>query len=136
MMNKLILLAASAAFLLGMGISQHDRSGQPVMTSEREAKWVKSRTGAWAAHKDGISYWYKLDKNARLWWSPNGRDWSEVPEGMWADKQNKWLKIGEGKLWWTNDDGKNFEEVPEWKWQGPRGEWYKFDAKWTLWVTR
>lgn len=134
-MQKLILLAAAASLLLANPASPATRPGPPAPQS-RENSWVKSKTGAWAAHSEGKSFWYKLDKNARVWWSPSGHEWSELPGGMWADKQDRQLKIGEGKLWWTADEGKNFEEVPEWKWQGPRGEWYKFDAKWTLWVMR
>ncbi len=80
--------------------------------------------------------WFKLDKNARLWVSGDGKEWMEVSDGMWLDKEGRQLKIGEGKLWWTSDGGKNFSEVPEWKWKGPKGEWYKFDAKWTLWVAK
>lgn len=87
--------------------------------------------------KDGKSYWYKLDKNAKLWWSADGgKNWAEVKDGMWADKDGKWLKIGNNKLWWSADMGKNWSEVPEWKWEGPKGEWYKFDKDWTLWTNK
>lgn len=98
--------------------------------------WEKSKTGTWVGKKDGKTYWYKLDRNAQLWWSADGKKWAAVEGGMWADKDNRWIKIGDGKLWWTIDAGKNFSEVPEWKWEAPDGKWYKFDAKWTLWVNR
>lgn len=134
-MQKLIMLAVTAGLLMATPVTRASRYCSQA-SPERTNNWVKSKTGAWAGQKGGKSHWYKLDKNARLWWSPNGHDWTEVTDGIWNDKQDRWMKIGEGKLWWTADEGKNFEEVPEWKWQGPRGEWYKFDAKWTLWVTR
>lgn len=134
MMLKMIAATACAALLIVYGLPASPNV-RPSVT-QRGNQWVKSKSGAWAGNKEGKSLWYKLDRNARIWSSPNGHDWTEVADGMWADKQDRQLKIGEGKLWWTADEGKNFEEVPEWKWQGPRGEWYKFDAKWTLWVSR
>lgn len=102
----------------------------------RQQDWIKWKAGTWVAKKDGKTYWYKLDKNAQVWWSRDGKEWQAVEGGMWADKDGRWLKIGDGKLWWTVDAGKNFSEVPEWKWEAPDGKWYKFDAKWTLWVNR
>jgi hypothetical protein len=64
----------------------------------------------------------------------DGKKWSAVENGMWADKAGHWLKIGDNKLWWSADQGKTWSEVPEWKWEGPKGEWYKFDANWNLWT--
>lgn len=85
----------------------------------------------------GKSYWYKLDKSAKLWWSADGgKNWVAVKDGMWADKDGKWMKISENKLWWSADMGKKWSEVPEWKWEGPKGEWYKFDKDWSLWTNK
>lgn len=133
---KKMLLAASGAFLVLMSSIAFTQAIAPAAHIAYYAEWVKSGTGIWAGKKDGKTYWYKLDKNAQVWWSADGKEWAAVEGGMWADKDGKWLKIGEGKLWWTTDGGKNFSEVPEWKWEGPDGEWYKFDAKWILWVDK
>ncbi|WP_126245506.1 hypothetical protein [Chitinophaga rhizosphaerae] len=132
-MKRNLIFVACALLLQATGVLSAAFPGPPAPASHN-VNWVKSKSGSWAANREGKSFWYRLDRNARIWWSPDGHEWAEVTDGMWADKQDRWLKIGEGKLWWTADAGKNFEEVPEWKWQGPRGEWYKFDAKWTLWV--
>lgn len=96
-------------------------------------EWKKAATGTWPGMKDGITYWYKLDKKAGLWWSTDGKKWAAVTDGMWADKAGKWLKIHNKKLVWSTD-GKAWAEVPEWKWEGADGKWYKFDAGWQLWV--
>lgn len=98
--------------------------------------WERSKTGIWTGKKEGKMHWYKIDKNAQVWWSADGTAWSAVEGGMWTDRDGRWFKIGDGKLWWTADGGKNFSEVPEWKWHSPDGNWYKFDAKWTLWVSK
>lgn len=137
MMKKLFLLV-SGALLLCMITVAVTKAVVPAgdVHGFNEQDWAKSRTGAWVGKKDGKRYWYKLDKNAQVWWSTDGKKWAAVEGGMWADKDNRWIKIGDGKLWWTTDDGKNFSEVPEWKWEAPDGKWYKFDAKWTLWVSR
>ncbi|WP_276482839.1 hypothetical protein [Paraflavitalea pollutisoli] len=95
--------------------------------------WKKSTTGTWPGMKDGVTYWYKLDKKAGLWWSTDGKKWAEVKEGAWADKDGKWLKIHDKKLVWSTD-GKAWAEVPEWKWEGSDGKWYKFDSSWMLWI--
>ncbi|AHF14934.1 hypothetical protein [Niabella soli] len=97
--------------------------------------WTKSKTQTWAGDVEGKTYWYKLDKAAKLWWSADGKKWAAVKSGAWADKDGKWLKIHEGKLVWSAD-GKEWTEVPEWKWEGSDGKWYKFDSKWTLWVNK
>ncbi|ASZ10197.1 hypothetical protein [Chitinophaga sp. MD30] len=97
------------------------------------ADWAKSKTGTWAGAKEGKTLWYKLDKQAKVWWSEDGKKWAAVPDGAWADKAGKWLKIHDKKLVWSAD-GKEWSEVPEWKWEGADGKWYKFDSKWTLWV--
>lgn len=134
-MKKMLLTASGAILMLMTGIAATP-AFTPAAANEYYADWVKSTAGTWAGKKDGKIYWYKLDKNAKLWWSTDGKKWAAVEGGMWADKDGKWLKIGDGKLWWTADGGKNFSEVPEWKWEGPDGEWYKFDAKWNLWVSK
>ncbi len=114
-------------------------AGNPANTStviSVNAEWMKSKDGIWTGMMNGKTYWYKLDKSAKLWWSADGKKWSEVKDGMWADKDGKWLKIGDNKLWWSADMGKNWSEVPEWKWEGPKGEWYKFDKNWSLWTNK
>ncbi|WP_315822943.1 hypothetical protein [Paraflavitalea speifideaquila] len=61
--------------------------------------WTRSATGTWAGMKDGVTYWYKLDKKAGLWWSTDGKKWADVKDGAWADKEGKWLKIHD-KNWY------------------------------------
>ena len=95
--------------------------------------WMKSKAGTWPGMKDGKTYWYKLDKKAKLWWSADGKKWAAVADGAWADKDGKWLKINDNKLVWSTD-GSTWAEVPEWKWEGSDGKWYKFDSSWMLWV--
>lgn len=102
---------------------------------EVTAEWVKSKTQTWAGSIEGKTYWYKLDKPAKLWWSTDGTKWAEVESQSWTDKDGKWLKIHEGKLVWSTD-GTKWSEVPEWKWEGSDGKWYKFDKKWALWTNK
>ncbi len=132
MKKKIIVLSLMAfGFLTITPAIANNEPGTTTVISL--ADWKKSKTGTWAGKKDGKTYWYKLDKEAKLWWSADGKKWAAVENGMWADKDNKWLKINNGKLVWTTD-GNNWAEVPEWKWEGSDGKWYKFDDKWTLWV--
>lgn len=134
-MKKPLLIVSAVMLLLAAGRKAITaRSPHPLYT--QELSWSKSKTGVWLGMADNKLHWYKLDKSARLWASADGKEWQEVTEGLWQDKEGRQLKIGEGRLWWTSDEGKNFMEVPEWKWKGPKGEWYKFDAKWTLWVVK
>ncbi len=135
LMKKLIMAFSAASLLLATDMKAAPTHGQPQDRSQ-ELDWAKARNGVWLALVNDKLNWFKLDKNARLWVSNDGKEWAEVSDGMWPDKEGRQLKIGEGKLWWTSDAGKNFSEVPEWKWKGPKGEWYKFDAKWTLWVAK
>lgn len=109
-------------------------SANPV-SQEVTADWVKSKTQTWAGSIEGKTYWYKLDKSAKLWWSTDGEKWASVDSQSWTDKDGKWLKINEGKLVWSTD-GTAWSEVPEWKWEGSDGKWYKFDKKWTLWTNK
>lgn len=134
LMKKMLLITSGVFLMLTTSIAVTQAVAPAGNMTENYFDWIKSKTSIWAGMKDGKIHWYKLDKNAQLWWSADGKKWTPAEGGMWADKDGKWLKIGEGKLWWTADKGKNFSEVPEWKWEGPKGEWYKFDAKWTLWV--
>lgn len=135
LMKKLLLAFSAAGLLLASDVKAIQTNGQP-RHRHQELNWAKARNGVWLALVDNKVNWFKLDKNARLWASNDGKEWAEVSDGMWLDNEGRQLKIGEGKLWWTSDAGKNFSEVPEWKWKGPKGEWYKFDAKWTLWVAK
>ncbi|WP_114791558.1 hypothetical protein U0035_18485 [Niabella yanshanensis] len=111
-----------------------DLSTTPVVYKV-SADWVKSKTQTWAGSIEDNTYWYKLDKSAKLWWSTDGTKWAEVESQSWTDKDGKWLKIHEGKLVWSTD-GTQWSEVPEWKWEGSDGKWYKFDKKWTLWTNK
>ncbi|HTG57160.1 MAG TPA: hypothetical protein VL943_12870 [Niabella sp.] len=100
-----------------------------------KADWTKSKTQTWAGSIEGKTYWYKLDKSAKLWWSTDGTKWAEVENQSWTDKEGKWLKINEGKLVWSTN-GAQWSEVPNWKWKGSDGKWYKFDKKWGLWTNK
>ncbi|UYQ91613.1 hypothetical protein MKQ68_16095 [Chitinophaga horti] len=134
-MKKLFFAASAICMLLAVNVAP--TAAMTYLTKEVSvADFKKSPNGIWEGKMDGKTYWYKLDKSAKLWWSADGKKWAAVESGMWADKDGKWLKIGDGKLWWSADKGEKWAEVPEWKWEGPKGEWYKFDDKWTLWVNK
>jgi len=133
-MKKLFLLMTCSCFLLTTNVKIHAGTPDPVNHSFIAEEWTKSKDGVWEGIKDKKTYWYKLDKEAKLWWSTNGKKWEAVTDGMWADADGKWLKIGDGKLWWSADKGANWSEVPDWKWEGPKGHWYKFDKDWSVWV--
>lgn len=136
---KIALLAACGMLALAplsLATACSSSSGSNTMQAKPADGFMKSTDGTWAGMMDGKKYWYKLDKNAKLWWSMDGKKWAAVPNNMWSDKDGKWLKIGEKKLWWSADMGKTWVEVPEWKWEGPDGEWYKFDKDWSLWVNK
>lgn len=92
--------------------------------------WKKSSEGTWEG-KDMV--WYKLDKQAKLWWSKDGKKWEASKDQTWQDKDGKWLKVHDKKLVWSTD-GKTWADVPEWSWASPNGKWYKFDKDWSLWV--
>ncbi len=131
-MKKLIIACAASGLMLVAPASTVFASITNLAAIQ--ADFMKSKDGTWAGKMEGKTYWYKLDTNAKLWWSMDGKSWSTVESGMWADKDGHWLKIGDNKLWWSADKGKTWSEVPEWKWEGPKGEWYKFDANWNLWT--
>lgn len=122
-------------FLLFAHTGSTAGSGPVSSPAAFKADWTKARHGAWEGKMDGQTYWYKLDKNAKLWWSSNkGKDWALVDNQMWTDKDGKWLKISNGDLVWSADMGKTWASVPDWTWQGSDGKWYKFDKEWTVWV--
>lgn len=131
-MRKILTLAIAFGMIAFANTSSLTASSIGTQTLKPKP-FMKKADGTWAANHEGKTYWYKLDKEASLWWSTDGKKWAKVESGMWADKSGRWLKIGENKLWWSADMGKTWSEVPEWKWEGPRGEWYKFDANWQLW---
>ena len=132
-MKKGILIVA--CFMLNSVLINELNAGNAVSSaySSKKAGWKKVANQAWPGVKDGTTYWYKIDKMAKLWWSADGKQWAAVEDGAWMDKDGKWLKIYKGKLVWSTD-GKQWDAVPEWKWQGSDGKWYKFDQHWTLWV--
>lgn len=132
-MKKVILIAA--CFMINSVLINDLKAVNEVSSaySLKKAGWKKVTNQAWPGIKDGTTYWYKIDKMAKLWWSTDGKKWAAVEDGTWMDKDGKWLKIHMGKLVWSTD-GKQWEAVPEWKWQGSDGKWYKFDQHWTLWV--
>lgn len=97
--------------------------------------WSKARNGAWAGDMNGKSYWYKLDKDAKLWWSTDkGKNWAHVETQMWSDKDGRWMKVVDKNVVWSTDMGKTWSTVPDWTWQGSDGKWYKFDKDWNVWV--
>lgn len=128
MVTAIAILSASSGVLAIQTTSTATSMETPVKG------FKKKKDGIWVAMEKNKKFWYKLDAEAKLWWSADGKDWSMVTSGMWADKDGKWLKIGDNKLWWSADSGTTWSEVPEWKWQGPDGEWYKFSADWKLWL--
>ena len=132
-MKKLIL---TSIILVGvcMGAAYASGNEHPVFFSN-STDWMKSAAQTWPGMYENKTYWYKLDKMAKLWWSADGKKWAAVESGAWADKEGKWLKIHEGKLVWSKD-GKAWSEVPEWTWEGSDGKWYKFDSSWSLWTNK
>jgi hypothetical protein len=134
-MKKLFSLMLCACFILAVNVTVNAISPRSLCCKYVAEEWSKAKDGIWHGVKDRKNYWYKVDKEAKVMWSGNGKKWMAVEDGMWADKGGNWLKIGDGKLWWSADKGANWSEVPEWKWEGPKGEWYKFDKDWNLWVT-
>lgn len=102
-----------------------------------ESEWMKSEAQTWTGMHNNVKTWYKVNtKDATIWWSTDGKTWSQVTDGMWQDKEGKWLKINEGKLVWSADGGKTWVEVPDWTWQDADGTWCKFDKNWTLWTKK
>ncbi|WP_018627708.1 hypothetical protein [Niabella aurantiaca] len=132
-MKKAILIAA--CFMINSALSNDLKAGNeiPPASCSKKTEWKKVTNQAWPGVKDGTTYWYKIDKKAKLWWSTDGKQWAAVEGGAWMDKDGKWLKIHAGKLVWSAT-GEKWEEVPEWKWQGSDGKWYRFDRHWVLWV--
>jgi len=134
-MKKSLLPMLGICIFLAVNGNVNAASPHPVYHKYAAEEWSKAKGGIWNGVKGRKNYWYKLDKEAKLWWSTNGKKWTAVDDGMWADKDGHWLKISDAKLMWSADNGASWSEVPEWKWEGPKGEWYKFDKDWTLWVT-
>jgi hypothetical protein len=130
MKKSILALAVSALFLSAPAVHLY-ASEKTVAKSDGE--FMKSEQGTWQGMD---KMWYKLDKDAKLWASKDGKKWTADKDGMWQDKDARWLKIGEGMLWWSADGGKTWVEVPEWQWEGPDGTWYKFDQDWSLWVNK
>ncbi len=133
-MKKLTLMAGM--FLLAFSIYAFVPVLNAPISINKIQEFMKKSDGTWSGKMDSKVYWYKLDKEAKLWWSNDGKKWAEVSTQMWADKSGNWMKIGQKKLWWSTDMGKTWAEVPEWKWEGPNGEWYKFDGNWNLWINK
>lgn len=135
-MKKNWIVAAAFGMFAITGYQALSALQLPISTVVKADGFKKKSDGTWAGKMDGKMYWYKIDTDAKLWWSTDGKKWAAVENGMWADKDGKWLKIGEQKLWWSADMGKTWSEVPDWKWEGPDGEWYKFDKDWNLWINK
>ncbi len=131
-MKKVILSVALAAliFAANTSVSANTLTGR---TTISVADWAKSKDGTWAGNN---KTWYKIDKDAKLWKSMDGKKWEADASGMWQDKDGKWLKIDNKSLKWSADGGKTWSEVPEWKWQGSDGMWNKFDKTWSLWTMK
>ena len=134
-MKKSSLTMLCICFFLAANINVHAAAPRPIYSKYVPEEWFKAKDGIWNGVKDKKNYWYKLDKDAKLWSSTNGKKWTAVEDGIWCDKDQHCLKVSEGKLVWSADKGASWSEVPEWKWEGPKNEWYKFDKDWTVWVT-
>lgn len=132
-MKKLIIpVLALAMYLSGQSLAASTHTSEEVnIVLDHNNEFEKSKDQTWPG-KDNV--WYKIDKNAKLWWSKDGKKWEASKDGLWQDADGKWLKIGDKKLWWSADEGKTWAEVPEWQWQGSDSKWYKFDKTWSLWV--
>jgi hypothetical protein len=133
-MRKWILSLAAFGVMLSANVKAANAGSNKDATVVEDTKWMKDPDGAWEGKKSGKTYWYKLDKNFKLWFSSDAKKWEAVGDDMWIDKSNHWLKVKDKKLVWSGDSGKTWSEVPESKWEGSDGKWYKFDKDWTLWV--
>lgn len=134
-MKKLTLALSVIGSLLFANLDSTAVTPSSATTTTINSDWMKAKDGAWEGKMEGKTYWYKLDKNAKLWWSANkGKDWKMVDNQMWADKDGKWVKISNNDLVWSADMGKTWATVPDWTWQGSDAKWYKFDKDWSVWV--
>lgn len=98
--------------------------------------WKKAKNNAWPGVINEQTYMYKLDANAKLWWSPDGKKWEADADGMWADKEGSFFKIDGHKLRTSADGGNTWSDSPEWKWMAVDGNWYKLDKDWIVWVSK
>jgi hypothetical protein len=136
-MRKFILPLAAFAVMLATNVGAANKiNGKTVIAKTENNNWMKDSDGAWEGKKDGKTYWYKLDKSAKLWWSTDGKKWEAAGDNTWADNQGHWLTVKNNKLEWSTDMGKTWSAVPDMKWEGSDGKWYKFDKDWTLWVNK
>lgn len=97
-------------------------------------KWKRVNDNVWPGQVNGEMYFYKLDKNTSLLWSPDGKKRETDSDGMWADKEGNFMKIDGGKVVWSPDGGNTWQDTQEWKWEAVNLKWYKLDKDWNLWV--
>jgi hypothetical protein len=131
-MKKILMVVGAIAIVSSANVTTVSAASAHTSAIVK-GEFEKSKEGTWMG-TDKV--WYKLDKDAKVWWSKDGKKWESVKDGMWQDKEGKWLKINEKMLVWSADGGKTWAEVPEWKWEGTDGRWYKFDKEWKLWVNK
>lgn len=138
-MKKFTIIPAVLGILCGVMIftsAVNKEVEAAIYTYDQNDEWTKTKSGMWPGLRDGKTYWYKLDKDAKLSWSTDGKSWSQVANGMWADKSGRWMKVENQKLVWSTDMGTNWSDVPEGRWEGSDSRWYKFDKDWTLMVKK
>ncbi|MES2779213.1 MAG: hypothetical protein V4651_04860 [Bacteroidota bacterium] len=98
--------------------------------------WKKARNNSWPGVVDQQTYRYKLDANAKLWFSADGKNWQEDADGIWSDKEAVFYKLDGTKLIQSTDGGNTWNETPEWKWLAIDGRWYRLDKDWDVWVSK
>jgi hypothetical protein len=107
-----------------------------VKTTTKVPTWKKTKDNSWPGLINEEVYWYRLDQQSKLWWSPDGRKWNPDSDGMWADGEGVFYKLENGRLVWSTDGASTWNDAPEWKWMAVDSNWYKLDKDGIVWKTR
>ncbi len=130
-MKSLILAASLTCFAFASTTSYANNSTTLVVKAD---VWEKSTSGTFIGLDMNT---YKVNpKDASLWKSTDGKNFTKVENGQWQEKSGKWVRITGGKVMWSADQGQNWRGLPDWSWQGGDGTWYKLDASWNLLVKK
>jgi hypothetical protein len=109
---------------------------QETTKDTRTYTWEKAKNNSWPGVVNEQTYRFKLDANAKLWWSADGKKWEEDTDGMWTDKEGVFYKLDGSRLAQSTDAGNSWNETPEWKWLAVDGRWYKLDKDRMVWVSK
>ncbi len=109
---------------------------QETVKDTKTYNWKKAKNNSWPGVVNEQMYWYRIDANAKLWWSGDGKKWEEDADGMWADKEGVFYKIDGSQLAESTDGGSTWNETLQWKWMAVDGRWYKLDKDKIVWVSK